>query len=61
MILIINVLFYKASDTTGEDIIIFPLSSVAFMLLNSDKVMSSSGDMSSLDVNVVERFDIHSV
>lgn len=46
-------IFFKASDTTGKDVIIFPLSSAAFMLLSSEKVMSTSGD--DIHGTIVER------
>jgi hypothetical protein len=44
------------SDTTGEDTVIFPLSSVAFLLLELDLVMVRNEGSERLDLNVIKRF-----
>ncbi|KAK3713000.1 hypothetical protein QZH41_014109 [Actinostola sp. cb2023] len=48
----------RVSDTTGEDTVIFPLSSVAFLLLNSSDIMTRNDDGNSrLDANIMKRIE----
>ncbi|XP_031564665.1 uncharacterized protein C1orf146-like [Actinia tenebrosa] len=48
----------RVSDTTGEDTIIFPLSSVAFLLLELDRVMVGNGKGGeSLDLQLIKRLE----
>ena len=43
------------TDTTGEGVIIFPLSSVAFMIIELDKVLKSDQGESSVNPDIFDR------
>ncbi|XP_020917436.1 uncharacterized protein LOC110254739 [Exaiptasia diaphana] len=47
----------RLSENTGEDVIIFPLSSVAFFLLNSGKIIDSTDGFKTINANLVERLE----
>ncbi|XP_068749810.1 protein SPO16 homolog [Montipora capricornis] len=45
----------RVTDTTGEGVIIFPLSSVAFMIIELDKVLNSDQGESSVNPYIFDR------
>ncbi|XP_067021827.1 protein SPO16 homolog isoform X2 [Acropora muricata] len=46
----------KVTDTTGEGVIIFPLSSIAFMIITCERVLKADQGEISVDPDILDRF-----